>query len=81
MVCHSRGGLVTRWWLEVFQRDLMPRARVVFVASPLMGTGLASPYRLRTALKLKLTGGALSKEQIAAICDALDAAAAAVERA
>lgn len=36
---------------------------------------------LKTALKLKLTGGVLSKEQIAAISEALDAAAAAVERA
>lgn len=52
VVCHSRGGLVTRWWLEVLQRELMPRTRVVFVGSPLMGTGLASPYRLRQALKL-----------------------------
>lgn len=52
VVCHSRGGLVTRWWLEVLQRELLARARVVFVASPLMGTGLASPYRLRAALKL-----------------------------
>ncbi len=52
VLCHSRGGLVTRWWLEAFQRELLGRARVVFVASPLMGTGLASPYRLRTALKL-----------------------------
>ncbi len=52
VVCHSRGGLVTRWWLEVFQREMLSQARVVFVASPLMGTGLASPYRLRTALKL-----------------------------
>lgn len=52
VICHSRGGLVTRWWLEVFQRELLNSARVVFVASPLMGTGLASPYRLRTALKL-----------------------------
>ncbi len=52
VICHSRGGLVTRWWLEVLQRELLGRARVVFVASPLMGTGLASPYRLRTALKL-----------------------------
>jgi len=43
---------------------------------------LRARENLRTALKLKLTaGGALSKEQIAAICDALDAAAAAVERA
>lgn len=52
VVCHSRGGLVTRWWLEVLQRELLARSRVVFVASPLMGTGLASPYRLRAALKL-----------------------------
>lgn len=42
---------------------------------------LRARENLRTALKLKLTGGALSREQIAAICDALDAAAAAVERA
>ncbi|WP_374566556.1 esterase/lipase family protein [Ideonella sp.] len=52
VVCHSRGGLVTRWWLEVLQPQMLASARVVFVASPLMGTGLASPYRLRTALKL-----------------------------
>jgi DNA-binding PadR family transcriptional regulator len=42
---------------------------------------LRARENLRTALKLKLTGGPLDKEQIAAICDALDAAAAAVERA
>lgn len=42
---------------------------------------LRARENLRTALKLKLTGGGLSKEQIASICDALDAAAAAVERA
>lgn len=52
VICHSRGGLVTRWWLEVLQRELIPRTRVVFIGSPLMGTGLASPYRLRQALKL-----------------------------
>lgn len=52
VVCHSRGGLVTRWWLEVLSRPLLERARVVFVGAPLMGTGLASPYRLRTAMKL-----------------------------
>ncbi|HEY6356316.1 MAG TPA: hypothetical protein VIY30_17670, partial [Burkholderiaceae bacterium] len=52
IVCHSRGGLVTRWWLETMSPRLAPTARVVFVGSPLMGTGLASPYRLRTALKL-----------------------------
>ncbi|MBI5940842.1 MAG: PadR family transcriptional regulator, partial [Caulobacterales bacterium] len=42
---------------------------------------LRARENLRTALKLKTTGGALSKEQIEVICDALDAAAAAVERA
>ncbi len=42
---------------------------------------LRARENLRTALKLKTTGGSLSKDQIAAICDALDAAAAAVERA
>ncbi len=52
VVCHSRGGLVVRWWLEVLSRPLLDRSRVVFVGSPLMGTGLASPYRLRAALKL-----------------------------
>lgn len=42
---------------------------------------LRARENLKTALKLKLTGGALTKEQIAGICDALDAAASAVERA
>lgn len=42
---------------------------------------LRARENLRTALKLKLTGGGLTKEQIAGICDALDAAASAVERA
>ena len=42
---------------------------------------LRARENLRTALKLKTTGGSLSKEQIETICDALDAAAAAVERA
>lgn len=66
IVCHSRGGLVTRWWLEVFQRELLAQARVVFVASPLMGTGLASPYRLRTALKL-MTNYASAMSQVSAL--------------
>ena len=52
LLCHSRGGLVARWWLEVLQRERLPQSRVVFVGSPLQGTGLASPYRLRAALKL-----------------------------
>lgn len=42
---------------------------------------LRARENLRTALKLKTTGQALSQEQIAVICDALDAAASAIERA
>lgn len=42
---------------------------------------LRARENLKTALKLKLTGQSLTKDQIASICDALDAAAAAVERA
>jgi len=51
VICHSRGGLVVRWWLEAFERD-RAGSRVVFVGSPLQGTGLASPLRLRSALKV-----------------------------
>lgn len=66
VVCHSRGGLVARWWLEVLSPHLATRSRVVFVGSPLMGTGLASPYRLRTALKM-LTNFAVALEQASAL--------------
>jgi pimeloyl-ACP methyl ester carboxylesterase len=47
VVCHSRGGLVTAWWLRLARRDV---ARVLFVGSPLAGTSLASPAALRQAL-------------------------------
>lgn len=49
VVCHSRGGLVMGWLLRVHE---VPVRRVVFVGSPLTGTSLASPYRLRAALDL-----------------------------
>jgi hypothetical protein len=51
VVCHSRGGLVTRWWLEGFDRGPGAR-RAVFVGSPLAGTGLAAPPNLRSSLSL-----------------------------
>jgi hypothetical protein len=51
VVCHSRGGLVTRWWLEAFDRGPGMR-RVVFVGCPLAGTGLAAPPNLRGSLSL-----------------------------
>ena len=47
VVCHSRGGLVTAWWLRLAKRDV---DNVVFVGSPLVGTSLASPAALRQAL-------------------------------
>jgi len=50
VVCHSRGGLVTRWWLEALDRSPTGRGRVVFVGSPLGGTGLAAPANLKDAI-------------------------------
>jgi len=53
VICHSRGGLVVRWWLEALNvNPQIKEARVVFVGSPLGGTSLASPERLRQALNL-----------------------------
>lgn len=52
VVCHSRGGLVTRWWLEVLDRRPHSNRRAIFVGSPLAGTGLASPANLRGSLSL-----------------------------
>jgi DNA-binding PadR family transcriptional regulator len=60
----------------IFQR-MAEAASASAVFSPQI---LRARENLRTALRHKLTGGALSKDQIAAICDALDAAAKAVER-
>src|SRR5439155_5822381 len=52
VVCHSRGGLVTRWWLEALDPNAKRTTRVVFVGSPLNGTSLAAPNRLRRAMNL-----------------------------
>jgi len=52
IVCHSRGGLVCRWWMEFFDRIPHRRKRAVFVASPLSGTSLAAPPKLRAGLSL-----------------------------
>ena len=49
VVCHSRGGLVVAWALRL---AALPVDQVVFVGSPLMGTSLAAPDRLRDALDL-----------------------------
>ena len=49
VICHSRGGLVVSWWLLHARPKV---ARVVFVGSPLEGTSLAAPARLKAALDL-----------------------------
>jgi hypothetical protein len=52
VVAHSRGGIVARWWLEALRGEDLPAARAVLVGSPLAGTSLAAPPRLRSALDL-----------------------------
>jgi hypothetical protein len=52
VIAHSRGGLVARWWAEAFDPSPKVPRRVVFVASPLGGTGLAAPPNLRASLSL-----------------------------
>jgi pimeloyl-ACP methyl ester carboxylesterase len=56
IVCHSRGGLVASWWMHVV--DAVPRERrCVFVGSPLQGTNLANPEKLRSSLHLLASYG------------------------
>jgi pimeloyl-ACP methyl ester carboxylesterase len=47
VICHSRGGLVVSWALRLTP---LPIRKLVFVGSPLTGTSLAAPDRLRDAL-------------------------------
>ena len=47
VICHSRGGLVTRWWLEMLDREDRKRRRAIVVGSTLRGTSLAAPDRVR----------------------------------
>lgn len=48
VVCHSRGGLVLCWTLKIGPE--LPIKQVVFVGSPLTGTSLAAPDKLRQAI-------------------------------
>lgn len=52
IVCHSRGGLVTRWFFEEMDRKPGRKRRAVLVGSPIGGTSLAAPDKLRGALNL-----------------------------
>ncbi len=65
IVAHSRGGVVTRWLLEGYGLNGAGPYRAVLVGSPLAGTSLAAPPRLKGTLdvmsnigtSLKLAGG------------------------
>jgi pimeloyl-ACP methyl ester carboxylesterase len=50
VICHSRGGLVTRWWLEQFDHRARGSSRAILVGSPLDGTSLAAPDKLKAGL-------------------------------
>jgi hypothetical protein len=52
VISHSQGGLVTRYWLELLDRERLEHTRSVFVAGTLGGTSLAAPAALRRALDL-----------------------------
>ena len=58
VIAHSRGGLVARWWLEVFGRMLAgAQVRLVVAGSPLRGTSLASPARIQPLLNVLVNVG------------------------
>jgi hypothetical protein len=61
IIAHSRGGLVTRWLLEGFGMNGRGPYRAVLVGSPLGGTSLASPPRLKGALDVLTNIGAALK--------------------
>ncbi len=60
IIAHSRGGLVTRWTIEAFGLPAS-KLRAVLVGSPLGGTSLASPPRLRATLGLMTNFGSALK--------------------
>ncbi len=51
IICHSRGGLVTRWYCEAMAPPKIIR-RAILVACPLGGTSLAAPHRIREVFNL-----------------------------
>jgi len=61
VVAHSRGGLVARWWLDGLGGGIGGRRRAVLVGSPLGGTSLAAPPRLRQAMNLLTNFGTALK--------------------
>ena len=52
VICHSRGGLVARWWVEALLHNPDRIGKVILVGSPLAGTSLVAAPRLRAGLDL-----------------------------
>jgi hypothetical protein len=53
VIAHSRGGVVVRWWLDVFGDTLGGTSvRAVLAGSPLKGTSLAAPNRVQPLLNV-----------------------------
>lgn len=65
VIAHSRGGLVVRWWLEIFGATLPgAKVRAVLVGSPLKGTSLAAPNRLQPLLSVLSNIGSLASHAL-----------------
>lgn len=58
IICHSRGGLVSSWWMHMVDRRARNK-RCIFVGAPLQGTSLANPAKLRGSLHLLANYGRL----------------------
>ena len=80
VISHSRGGLVTRWWCEAFDPMGVCVQKAILVGSPLAGTGLAAPPRLKSAIRLltyigkaagQIAGLASSAVPVLAVVEAL----------
>ncbi len=67
VVAHSRGGLVTRWWLEALGGGVGERARAVLVGSPIAGTSLAAGPRIRGGLNLLTNYGTVLEKAMGLI--------------
>ncbi len=50
-LAHSRGGLVVRWWNQLFDPDGTRCRKSILVGSPLAGTSLAAPPNLRNVIR------------------------------
>jgi len=66
VVAHSRGGLVVRWWLEVFGKSLDPKAQVraVLAGAPIAGTSLAAPDKIQHAMSLVSNIGSFAEKSL-----------------